>query len=74
MILNTEGQACLPPLPTPFTWLRESREMLVPWTQKGGWVPSMLMLPAYTFHRLGVFSECLGVVEGIRHGNSKYGS
>jgi hypothetical protein len=25
----------------------------------------MLILPAYTFHRLGVFSECLGVVEGF---------
>jgi hypothetical protein len=44
------------------------------WTLKGGWVPSMLILPAYTFHRLGIFPERLGVVEGIHRGNSKYGS
>jgi hypothetical protein len=35
------------------------------WTLKGGWVPSMLILPAYTFQRLGIFSERLGVVEGF---------
>jgi hypothetical protein len=60
------------PLPSP--GLGKSHGMLGLWILKGGWVPSMLILLAYTFHRLGMFSECLGVVEAIRRGNSKYGS
>jgi hypothetical protein len=48
--------------------------MLGLWTVKGGWIPSMVMLPVYMLPRVDIFSECLAVVEAICRGNSKYGS
>jgi hypothetical protein len=63
MILNIEGQACLPPFPHSLHLAlgRALPAVLGVWTLTFGRGPSILILEAYTFYRVDIVSERLGV-------------